>query len=1065
MRRAIPLTIGLVAVCAILVAWWASSWLGGDARRPASPNEKAAETGTASGLPELVSASQPAPTVDTAASAPITKARSEIPTAALAGVVLDHAGAPVSDAVVTWTRLPADLAAGLLVAPSVEEIDQLTVSTLTDSLGHFALPDPAPGDPQVASVLWASAERHEAVFAWLEELPSEETRLQLGPERSSSALVVSGELPVAGALVEERGVLEGVTREALARTLFRRTFQTSGDGSVHVAPIAGVVELVARKDRSVSTPLLDVLSEEQVLHLDETFEAAGHVAIEGGALLEDPLRVSVSLLRQGRESFLVMLLVAADGSFGPLRVPHLEGAAYAFRTQGGGVAPDEATHASPGVDGRLQVELAVSSGHRARFVLASEGERLRIGSVMLDWQADDGRKGRVTRAVDDKGEASFTGLPAGSIVATGRAPRHVTLPGSTFRVPEQTGAAWTVQVFPAGRLVGHVRHRGQPVEDFTVVFWPTGSAYFQQQRSFLGRGDGRFELEEAPLGDVSILAWAERGARSTIAQVQVFAEGSAQDVVLELGEPIVVTGEVVNEEGTALPEASVTLFFAEQGNLVGPLGSEVRADEGGRFRIQNAPEMGSICVVRCPGHSAQELNVSAGRGPIDLGRIRLLSQQELDIRLSGPQAFDPADYYVAAAGGALLPRAFSAGGLVHYEGVDAGEYQLMLMHPDRSIQWQPILLRRGEQWSVSMVVEGGATLIAEVEGEIPDGAQLPLSLHLIGPGGPWDGERQLQIHDSRKGLRIDSLTPGDVVVSVADASEQPLIRQGLRLAPGENTVRLRIDEPPMWVVVVDPHGEPVAGAQVALFQMPAGTALGDATCDASGECRFRGVGEGGTPLLATVSHDDYGIASGLPLEVPHDLDEPAVLVLEAEASIVLRIQDGDEPQEGVIVELCDELPNGSVLATSPPSDAEGLVRWDRLAPGTYHAIAHQDPRYWRGDAHVIARLDPAPVPLQLLKRASLRLRVVDSSGFPIEGLAITVSSQQYGRPITDFLPSGMIDVEPPSSRTDEAGELLLSRIPRGHYIWQITFADGNSQRGEVDLPGWQETSVVIQRAP
>lgn len=1057
MRRPL-LLIGLVAAGAL--AAWRGAWL---VRSPTSPVPGATV------VQERVAPSlhQPGPRSETASPenpgvpAGVVATRAEVSAPAATGVVLDPSGAPLPGAVVTWTRLPPDLEAGLLVEPSVEEVETLTVSTRSDARGRFSFSEPPPGDPDAASVVWSSEEQHTAAFVWLtgSATPSD-LRVILEPSAAAPVLVLEAETPVAGAVVEERGVLQGVTRESLASTLFLRSVRTSTEGRALAFPFDGVVELVARKDRSVSSPVRDVPSGEHVLRLGESFEALGHVVRKDGSALEDPLRVRVALVSGERESSLATLPVAPDGAFGPVLLPHVERAAYSFRTQGGG-AGDESTLPSPGVGGRLQVELEVEPGHPAHFVLASEGERLPVGSITLDWQSDDGRKGRVSRAVDDRGEARFTGLPMGSVLPTGHAPHHVSLPGNTFRVPEQTAGAWTVEVFPAGRIAGTVTRHGEPVRDFTVHFWPSGSAYFQQRRSFLGRSDGRFEIEEAPPGEVSIVAWAEEGARSRVAQIHVFPEGQGQPVGLELGQPIAVTGEVVDEQDLPIADASAALFFADQGNLVGPLGLPARSDEQGRFRIENAAQTGAVCVVRSPGHSAQRIDVLAdGSGTIDLGRIRLVGQQELTIRLSG-EGLDPGRFLVAAAGGALPPRAFSADGVARYAGVDAGQYELVLTHPDRSIQWQPVWLRRGEQWSITLSVEGGASLVADLEGELSEDAQPPLALHVTDPAGPWAGERLLQVLGSARGLRIDSLAPGDAIVSVEDASYRPLTRKALRLEPGENRVRLRLDEPPLLVVVVDAGGEPVAGAQVNLYQMPGGADLGSATCDASGLCRFRGAGEGGTHLVATVSHVDHGIASGLPLEVPRNEEVPAVLVLEADASIVLRILDGDEPQPGVIVDLTDELQNGKVLATSAPSDADGLVRWDRLAAGSYHAVAHQDPRYWRGDASVTASRDPAPTTLQLRRRGDLRFRVVDESGTSLPNVWIAVISEQYGRPVLDFLPSGFIDVDPASARTNSRGELLFARIPRGRYEWHATLDGGGSHSGEVDVKAWQETVVTV----
>ena len=449
-------------------------------------------------------------------------------------------------------------------------------------------------------------------------------------------------------------------------------------------------------------------------------------------------------------------------------------------------------------------------------------------------------------------------------------------------------------------------------------------------------------------------------------------------------------------------------------------------------------------------------------GEIDLGRVVLTAQQNLVVHLRATAGVDLTRFQAWAGGDALAPRLFSKEGAVRYEHVDAGYYELMLVHPDHSIEVKDAWLRAGEHWSETFEAGGTADLGVRIKGDLPEESSMPLRLELAPSNG--SSKRQLDVPTITGEQRLEQLATGQAELCVTAGDGSLLARRTVELAPGNNQVELEIGGPPMLVLVLDARGDPVRGATVKLTTSgEAGVFLGKTFTDAGGVCRYRGVGEGGTALLATVIHDT-GIVSGVPLEVLRDLGDPALIRFEPNASIPLRVMDGEHPQEGVVVELYDGFDPGGFLANSSASDADGMIRWEHLGAGSYRGLVHQDPRYWRGEALLEARHDPLVTTLQLRRRADLRLRVQTAAGLPLPDISIIVESLELGRAIADWAPGGYVDVDPSSVRTDGNGELSLSRIPRGRYRWSVTFGSGTSQTGEVDVPGWEETSVLIEHS-
>jgi len=202
--------------------------------------------------------------------------------------------------------------------------------------------------------------------------------------------------------------------------------------------------------------------------------------------------------------------------------------------------------------------------------------------------------------------------------------------------------------------------------------------------------------------------------------------------------------------------------------------------------------------------------------------------------------------------------------------------------------------------------------------------------------------------------------------------------------------------------------EPIAGGRVhSIVTALAGdqVASSEAVSDETGRFRLSGVPREGV-LNLIVRHADYAVAGtrlpGSSLwtggEVSaHLFDEPIDIQLERGARLTLDLSDRDGvPVRGAAIELSG---HGGLVRSNAVTDAEGRAEFEHLTPGTYVADVATEAGH--------ASLDPAGSWIELgegVERHSLRLvsavrvrgRLVDVTGEPLAGGAVTVRTQPRG---------------------------------------------------------------------
>jgi len=321
--------------------------------------------------------------------------------------------------------------------------------------------------------------------------------------------------------------------------------------------------------------------------------------------------------------------------------------------------------------------------------------------------------------------------------------------------PAQTGGSADTAnaAMISGRVVdgrtGQALHRARVV----ATDRETGSRRHTVQTDQTGRyvlsdlAAGRFTVTVSKPGYIT-LAYGQRRPRQPATPVEVVAGQHLQNLDLVLPAGSVITGHVVNENGAALPLATVRVlrYIYQQGQqqLV-PVGTD-RTDDRGQYRVFGL-EPGNYFVSASVPH--QLLNPSGGRlGPFVAGGRRPFAQAGGGFVQAGPggggQDTDPLGYapsyypgvgnlsdashvtvgLSAEVGGVdfavqLVPTATVGGVVLQPDGSPATDVQVMLI-PDNGVPSRDSILgariQGGGAFEIRNVPPGSYTLRAATRG-------------------------------------------------------------------------------------------------------------------------------------------------------------------------------------------------------------------------------------------------------------------------------------------------------------------------------------------------------------
>lgn len=982
------------------------------------------------------------------------------------GRIVNEQGLPVADARVSWTRFTSIDLGG---EQSWQKDDwgalpRATLSAASDRDGRFSFRE-APGGGDEASVLWATRPGYVAnglvLDSEMEKMRGIELTLVSAP--AVRVQVLQGGKPLAQARVDHFGLspleasrVDGRISLEQARRYLHRSSETDDAGLVELGAFPGEQVLIARHEGHGSLPWRGQPRRTVVLELKSTFQVSGSLDLPTWDLrgYVGERRITVSVRNGHFWDTLASLRNVQGTEWGPVELPlSSEVDRYRVRLEGSPVIPEEVHFESPIGGNDVRVDLSTEVGHRVMLQSLDELENpvpTAVGTVFF--KEENGEQNFVQRRADANGYIALysilPGIVSGEIHAPGYSPDAFT--GMTIPMEEEITVLLVLR--KAKRLEGRVVYKGNPVSDFEIRFGEPHREDLWHHRSFRRREDGRFELDEVPIGRVELVA-STAGLLSYSATSVDTTEENLPPVELVLSDPLVREGSLV-DGATQEPVAGARLQLFVSGGIepAGVWGDPIQLGDDGTFRIGGFIPGENFLRFQADGYGDLFTKCYATEDEKDLGMFSISRPVTIVVAISSAKPRDYTQWRVSSRQGvAELPtRRFSEDGFVSYEGVQAGTYGIAILHPDESEAFILMEAFPGEEALVECFLDG-VNLEVDV---IPTDERSLKDVHLV--YATFRNEQGQRVQWPRPvpadgKVRFEGIDVDELQVTAFDRSFTPLASSSHTEPVGEGFhMTLKLGSQRTTFRVVDADDQPLEGVIVDVSPATGTATTLFGTTDEQGECSIPGTTEGRWSV--DLSHPTLGSRYNIAVEGSESIQ----LVLHAEERIELAVRDGATPLGGVLCRLV--APDGRILGLPLQTDEAGLVSIDAIAEGSYLLrMSHEE--CWGTTKTVAAGPGLGRQEAQLRRLGDLRITVLDDTDAPLPGVSLQLESVEFQQDVATWVGEGKAVMA--STQTDVYGGIDVYSIPNGPYKWTV-FKDERFLRGEIHVPALDTAVLELQ---
>lgn len=968
----------------------------------------------------------------------------------------------------TWTPIPREWRESRCDWPDLDwaSLGALSRTFTSDAEGWFEVAAASIDADTAASVFWITSLETRArpflVPLPVPELPDTIALENDGP-LSVHVLDRNGE-PAEGAVVialPNLNALDCASETDFgtdALWLLRHTSSTGHDGEVNLTPFPGEHWVRAELGPQLSEAWIGRAPATVTLRLHSTFSAGGQVLSEDGTTLESGMHVSCYARRGGDVSLLQRVSVRSDGTWGDVSLPLVACDQFLFQLRGGSVELAEVAVSPPSPGQRVVADFRPRLGLRLLVIVNdTESHGLDGAMVQAQWNVD-GTSRDLFQTTDSEGRAHLRNLYPGMLWL--RVRREGFTPNLINILDAQSASRSSVLVVleRAGVIEGRCVQLGKPVSDFVVRFWGKGPAQAGKVE-VRGNKEGRFRIDEASVGEVTLLASTETCSRSEPRVVRVVRD-QASSVVIELPEPMHGRGQIVDAlTSEPLLEATVQIWLSTN-RPIRPWKGQTSVGAQGRFELDGLVPGVNVLQIGAPGYAQRFVQAFGVPGQlVDFGSVGLSGTRSLEVRITSSEMTDLSAMKASVTGAvAILDRNFSSQGTCRFDGLSPGVYGLEVVYADGRTINDEVDVPPGRDSVITFPLERRAlTVEVQTSGTeaLPEGCFLLVACRSEGGGYlgqgytiPPTGVVEVKRVDGRA-VTLQVQLPDETVL----AAEQFVLS-------GDDPERIvfRIRKAIHTFRIVDRDHMPIPAVEVALNSVGSDSWWAEQLeTDSQGECSINGLAF--HELLVGLRHPSYGVQPSSRITLDPAGQGPIEIVFAPDLTLRIRLVERNSPQAGVQVRAADI----TDLAPGQPdvfTDSQGYATWGPVAKGEFKIKVLQ-PGFWPADQLVRLEGDDPPIPVQVRRLGSVELTAKTPLGNPAPGVAIDLHSDEINEWVSSWVAAGQVPEPAQGLTTGSDGKLRVHGLPNGTFHWRATTAQGDVVEGDVVVPPQALAQVAV----
>lgn len=1040
-----------------------TEWPPGEAAKivpSAEPGSKGESTATAEGQ---------SPAAGRSDSLSDPRAEVTVPPTGLHGLIHDEDGRAIAGAWVSWTPRSLSEEHSMRAGVGLREILDGSLRVESDPGGRFEF---GARSEQEDGVVWVTAPGRLAAWRAVSDGTASPLVFALMPGVDQEVLVTrAGGGSVLGAEVLQGGEHGAFPKSGLlsdedvAMELYVRSASVPASGRVELPGWTG-----NRRYRAVLGELRSFdqfgSGEPVKLELRDTVRLEGRVVADvpndvlGGAIVY----VLLPNEETGEQQYAFAAGLDSAGRMQASLCPWNPNGGYLFKVEGPGLVPGEARVGYVEVEGLVHFELTCTAASAVTFhfteeVPGAEGPADVAGVfVFTNWRDPETYmpvSPNQALISDEYGFARVANFPAGTTSFSYWKEGYVEgfINDINTYVPVEEPIEVLMQ--PGGTLEVRVL-KGDAVQlEYAIYYWAEDLTITSAVRAECkANGDGVAALTDLPLGRLWVLAVVEGEPQSAPVLATVVKDVASQ-VEIELPDAVTGIGQVL-DSSTRLPvlDARVEIGVSAAGMISGARDDHGEpVDSNGRFELPLfAPGIADI-TIRAPGYSPLPALGDVGEdGRIDFGTLYITKMQPFTVRCISDQPVDWTQYYGQTGGMTWGPQVpLNADGTYVAEYGRFGENSFTLSTPEGSSIKRSWTLFGEGPWYREVHLTGDTRLEVSFK---PADVSLPAYLGLE---ETLDTDIANAVYvavdqDLAKGV-FSAVDAGAYSLIAYDADWKAVACASVEVTRGQlNEVALELDGSRSFVRMLGKDGTPLSGATVTLRDpdhMPNLLARSLVADDAGlVELPATNLDE----LMLSAYFPSGGFMATRRIMRPKT-DEPLDIVWDGGKGLHLEVFDGDVPLEGLDVWVHESQSGFPAVTLNVPAD--GHYERPNVGAGEYFAEAYPS---WVWNRRVYFNLDDegTPVRIEFRRLGELTIQVEGLLGNPAAGVAVSLTSDEFGESVGDWLAEGRVTSDT-GLVTDADGVVRIGGLPHGGYSWSA-----GEQSGSVEVAVGSGSVLEVQ---